>query len=397
MSILLLNSGSSSLKATLMQSADAPAIAKGLVDWTGTATRYEFSSGTHQITEGDIPCRNHGDAVRRFLADLRAIGIGGSDSTIPMQGVGHRIVHGGAFTSSVRITEEVRSRIAELSVIAPLHNPPSLEALRAAESELPDIPHVAVFDTSFHATLPRYAYTYPVPNHWTRELGVRRYGFHGLSFAYCSHRAAELLGRPLEQLRLVICHLGNGCSAAAIQNGRSVATTMGMTPLEGLMMGTRCGTIDPSIILEMQLRHGMLAGEIETALNRQSGVLGVSQISGDLRQVQAAADQGNEQAQLAIEIYTYRIRQAIGSLAVTMGGVDALVFTAGVGEHAAGIRASACQGLECLGLMLAPDRNASSTPDAEISSSTSPGRILIIHTREDLTMFREVLSVLEAE
>lgn len=380
-----------------MNSLDGTTLASGLVDWAGTKVRYEFSSRDGQRSATDVSCQSHADAVRLFLSDLKKDRSAEFGDNLGLSSVGHRIVHGGSFTSSIRVTSDVRSRIADLSNFAPLHNPPSLETLRVAEEELPDVPHVAVFDTAFHATLPPSAYTYPVPDRWTREYGIRRYGFHGLSDAYCSRRAAEMLNRPLEELRLVICHLGNGCSATAVLNGKSIDTTMGMTPLEGLMMGTRSGSIDPSIVLEMQLRHGLSAAEVETALNRQSGLLGVSQVSGDLRLVQAAADLGNAQAQLAIEIYTRRIRQSIGSFAVAMGGVDALIFTAGVGEHASSIRESVCSGLECLGLKLDSDRNASLAPDADLSSSRSLGRILVIHTREDLTMFHEVLKVLETE
>jgi len=377
-----------------MNSLDGTTLASGLVDWAGTKVRYEFSSRNGWNAAAEVSCRTHADAVRLFLSDLKKDRSAEFGDNLGLSGVGHRVVHGGSFTSSIRVTSDIRSRIADLSNFAPLHNPPSLETLRVAEEELPNLPHVAVFDTSFHATLPPSAYTYPVPERWTREYGIRRYGFHGLSYAYCSRRAAEMLDLPLEELRLVICHLGNGCSASAVLNGKSIATTMGLTPLEGLMMGTRCGSIDPSIVLEMQLRHGLSAVEVETALNRQSGLFGVSQVSWDLRLVQAAADSGNVQAQLAIEIYTRRIRQAIGALAVTMGGVDALIFTAGVGEHAVSIREAVCNGLECLGLKLDSDRNALLAPDSDISSSTSPGRILVIHTREDLTMFREVLKVL---
>src|SRR5262249_33971243 len=221
-------------------------------------------------------------------------------------------------------------RITALADLAPLHNPPSLETLAAAEAELPGVPQVAVFDTAFHATLPPEAYTYPVPERWTREYRIRRFGFHGLSHAYCSRRAAELLGRALDDVRLVICHLGHGCSASAMRGGRCVDTTMGFTPLEGLMMGTRSGSIDPSIVLHVQQHCGMTAQQVETALNHESGLLGVSGISGDMRQVLDAVHAGHQQAQLALAVYTHRVRQAIGALAVTLGGVDALVFTAGV-------------------------------------------------------------------
>jgi acetate kinase len=324
--------------------------------------------------------------------------------------VGHRVVHGGQFTSSVRITPAIRSRISALADLAPLHNPPSLATLAAAEAELPAVPHVAVFDTAFHATLPPEARTYPVPTSWTRDWGIRRFGFHGLSHAYCSRRAAEMLvgriSKPsqggrisnpshTEGLRLVICHLGHGCSAAAVRGGRCVDTTMGFTPLEGLMMGTRSGSIDPSIVLHVQQHHGLTAEQVEMALNHESGLLGVSGISGDMRQVLDAAGSGHEQAQLALAVYTRRVRQAIGALAVTLGGVDALVFTAGVGENAAPVRESICAGLECLGLELDAQANATCRPDADVARRGSPGRILVVATREDVTMLREVIPLVK--
>jgi acetate kinase len=311
--------------------------------------------------------------------------------------IGHRIVHGGSFTSSVRITPKVRERIAALADLAPLHNPPGLETLAAAQQEIPDAPHVAVFDTAFHATLPAEAYTYAIPENWTREWGIRRFGFHGLSHAYCSRRAAEMLGRSDDQLRLVICHLGHGCSASAVHGGRCVDTTMGFTPLEGLMMATRSGSIDPGVITHVQEQHGLTAKQVEKALNHESGLLGVSGVSADMRQVLAAAHEGNERSRLALAIYTHRVRQAIGALAVTLGGVDALVFTAGVGENAAEIRQSVCTGLECLGLELDAQANSACRPDSDVAQSNSRRRILVIATREDITMLREVMQVLGSD
>jgi acetate kinase len=387
MNILLLNAGSSSLKCSLMESGGA-VIASGLADWAGDEARYRYAGPAGQQHDERVPWQGHAEAVRRFLADL--------PGHFAVTAVGHRVVHGGEFTSSVRITPEVRGRIDTLADLAPLHNPPSLAALAAAEAELPSVPHVAVFDTAFHATIPPEAFTYPVPAAWTRDWGVRRYGFHGLSHAYCAGRAAELLGRPAAELRLVICHLGHGCSASAVKGGRCVDTTMGFTPLEGLMMGTRCGSIDPSIVLHVQQRHGLTAGQVEAALNRESGLLGVSGLSADMRQILAAARSGHPQAKLALDVYTYRVRQAVGALAVTLGGVDALVFTAGVGEHAAEVRQSACAGLECLGLDLDPAANAAARPDADVARPGSPGRILVIATREDVTMLREVIHVVAA-
>jgi acetate kinase len=297
----------------------------------------------------------------------------------------------------VRIGREVRGRIAALSELAPLHNPPGLESLAAAEEELPDAPHVAVFDTAFHAGLPAAARTYALPADWTRDWGIRRYGFHGLSHAYCTGRAAAMLGRPVEALRIVICHLGHGCSAAAVLHGRCVDTSMGFTPLDGLMMATRSGSVDPGILLHVQLRHGLSAKEIDEALNHRSGLLGVSGISGDMREVLARARAGDARARLAVDVYAHRVRQTIGAFAATLGGVDALVFTAGVGENAAEVRAESCRGLEFLGVELDTEANASCRADADVARPGSPARILVIETREDLAMLAEVIRVLESE
>jgi acetate kinase len=394
MNILLLNAGSSSLKGTLVESTSRREVARGLADWAGSTVRYEYVAPDGKTVSEEVHWKGHAQAVHRFVSDLFNHGPKALPNHSDLRGVGHRIVHGGPFTSSVRITPEIRARIAALAELAPLHNPPSLDTLAAAEEELPRTPHVAVFDTAFHSTLPPEAHTYPVPAQWTDDWGIKRFGFHGLSYAYCAKRAAEMLKRPLHELRLVICHLGNGCSAAAVQGGRSIDTTMGFTPLEGLMMGTRSGSIDPSIVLIAQTRHGLSAEQVETVLNRESGLLGVTGISSDMRQVLKAVSEGHEKAQLAVAVYTHRVRQAIGAFAVTMGGIDALVFTAGVGEHAAEVRRSVCSGLECLGLYLDSTLNGFCKPDADIADRSSRGRILVIATREDMTMLDEVMHVL---
>ena len=396
MNILLLNAGSSSLKGTLVESANGKGSARGLADWAGSVTHYQYVGPDGREHCEDVSWRGHADAVRRLLHDLMHAEPIALRDRASLAGVGHRVVHGGPFTSSVRITPEVRSRVAALADLAPLHNPPSLATLAAAEAELPGVPHVAVFDTAFHATLPPEARTYPIPAKWTRDWGIRRFGFHGLSHAYCSRCAVEMLGRPAEGLRLVICHLGHGCSASAVRDGRCIDTTMGFTPLDGLMMGTRSGSIDPSIVLHVQQHHGLTAEQVETALNHESGLLGVSGISADMRQVLAAAHAGQQLAQLALAVYTHRVRQAVGALAVTLGGVDALVFTAGVGEHSGQVREAVCAGLECLGLELDGAANATCRPDADVARHGSRGRILVIATREDVTMLDEVVRVLDA-
>jgi acetate kinase len=393
MNILLLNAGSSTLKCTLMLSADGRVLARGLGDWAGSETRYEYVGPDGQKRSEKVSWKGHGMAVRRFVDDLLHAAPAALPEKSALSAVGHRVVHGGEFTSSVRITPAIRSCITALADLAPLHNPPSLETLQAAEAELPDVPHVAVFDTAFHATIPPEAYTYPVPNRWTRDWKIRRFGFHGLSHAYCSKRTAEILGRPPDELKLVICHLGHGCSASAVKGGLCVDTTMGFTPLDGLMMGTRSGSVDPGIVVHVQQHHALTAEQVETALNRESGLLGVSGVSADMREVLAAAKEGNEHARLALGVYAHRVRQAVGAYAVTMGGIDALVFTAGVGEHAADVRKDICAGLECLGLELDGHANGSCRPDADVASLGSRGRILVIATREDVTMLHEVIQV----
>jgi acetate kinase len=310
--------------------------------------------------------------------------------------VGHRVVHGGAvFHDSVRIDAKVKQTLAELSALAPLHNPPALAAIEAAERALPHVPQVAVFDTAFFAKLPPSAFVYPLPYEWYTDWGVRRFGFHGISHAYCASRAAEMLGRDLASLRLIICHLGNGCSASAVRGGAPVATSMGFTPLDGLMMGTRCGSVDPSILVHALRNKGVSADALDHALNHASGLLGVSGVSSDLREVEKAADAGNERARLALTIFADRVRQTIGAYAATMGGVDALVFTAGIGEHSARIRAAACDGLSCLGLHIDAGRNGSCRADADIATVDSPGRILVLHTREEWLIARETVRILD--
>ena len=393
MRVLLLNAGSSSLKCTLMESEDRAVVARASADWAGSATRYERSGPGDERVSEQMSFRGHGAAVLRVLDDL-AVSFGSRSALCAA--VGHRMVHGGEFSAPVRITSTVRSRISELAELAPLHNPPGLESLAAAESALPDVPHVAVFDTAFHATLPPAARTYPLPQTWTEEWGIRRFGFHGLNHAYCTSRAAEMLGRQVDELRVVVCHLGHGCSATAVLRGCSIDTTMGFTPLDGLMMATRSGAVDPGILTHVQLRHGLSAKQIDEALNHRSGLLGVSGISADMREVLAATRAGDERARLAVDVYAHRVRQAIGALSVTLGGVDVLVFSAGVGENSAEVRAASCRGLDCLGLYLDADANRRCRPDADVARQGATSRILVIAAREDLAMLSEVVRVISS-
>jgi acetate kinase len=385
--ILILNTGSSTLKFSVLESEGERPLVEGTADWSASPARLTVTRAGAAPVRSELDARHHGDAMARILT---AVGDRG-----PVAAVGHRVVHGGdTYRASVRVTPEVKRTIGELADLAPLHNPANLEGITAAEAALPGVPQVAVFDTAFHATLPEAARVYPVPYAWHRDWGLHRYGFHGLSHAYCAARAAEMLGRPTAGLKLVICHLGNGCSASAVRDGRCVDTSMGFTPLDGLMMGTRCGSVDPGLLLYLLRRKGLTPEQLDHTLNYESGLLGISGVAADMRQVLAAADGGDERARLALAIYAHRIRQTVGAFTATLGGVDALVFTAGVGENAAAVRAAACAGLACLGLELDANANATKRPDADVAAAGSRGRILLIATREDLTILRETLAVL---
>jgi len=398
MNALALNAGSSSVKFGVFDADAHEPLVSGEIDW---------ADGDRQ--RAWLVRRPRGLAARRSRLSVpdhytaaacaikAAIGSGPSEKKHPHKVcvVGHRIVHGGAeFRESVLIDTKVKAAIARLDDLAPLHNPPALKAIEAAEAALAGVPQVAVFDTAFYANLPPKHCVYPLPYEWYRDWGIRRFGFHGISHAYCAARAAEILGRDPAQLRLVSCHLGGGCSATAIQGGVAIATTMGFSPLEGLMMGTRCGSVDPGVLLHLQRRHGLTLEELDHTLNHSSGLLGVSGVSPNLAQIEQAAAQGNERALLAFDMFAERIKGAIAALAATLGGLDALVFTDRVGEGSPALRAAACAGMEFLGLRLDPARNQHPRPDTDIASPGSPARILVIHTREELMVAREARRVL---
>jgi len=311
-----------------------------------------------------------------------------------VEAVGHRVVHGGSrFRDPTVIDGEVERQIAELSALAPLHNAPALAGIEAAQRALPDIPHVAVFDTAFHATLPDEAAVYPVPGRWTEEWGVRRYGFHGLSVAWCAERAPELLGQPSEGLRLVVCHLGGGCSVTGVRDGRSVDTTMGFSPLEGVAMATRSGSVDPGALLYLLRERGLSVEELDHALNEESGLKGLSGISGSVRELETAAPQ-DIRARLALDVYAHRIAGAVAGITASLGGVDALVFTAGVGEGSSQVRADVCGRLAFLGVALDLDANEAAEPDCETAGPGSSVRVLVVKAREDLVVARAVRALL---
>lgn len=395
-SILVLNAGSSSLKFSLFDEPLENELAAGLVEYRGPSQPSAIklrSAGAGEM-KADAQLTDYGEAARWILRLLAE-----RDLAEPIGIVGHRVVHGGSeFHRPTRIDRAVRASLEQISKLAPLHNPPALQTIDSASAALAAADQVAVFDTGFFADLPLSAILYPLPYEWYERYGIRRFGFHGISHGYCAERAAELLDHREEaSLRLVICHLGSGCSATAVRGGCPQATTMGFTPLEGLMMGTRSGSFDPGILLHLLRQADLDQEQLDRALNQGSGLLGVSGVSADFRQVQSAADAGNQRAQLAMTLFADRIRGAIGSLTVTLGGIDALVFTGGIGEHSPELRRRVLAGLDCLGLRNDERKNQTGRADCDIATSDSPGRILVLHTREQLTIARQARQLVVSE
>jgi len=385
--ILVCNAGSSSLKFSLFDAEDELLLADGGIDWLRKPARLVFRGPNQPEIREELKLEKHADAIARIVDDLQAGSLAALQKPEDLRAVGHRVVHGGdRYTSAVRINEEVKRTIEELAELAPLHNPASLEGINAVEQVLPNVPQVAAFDTAFHATLSEVARTYPLPRKWSREWGIRRYGFHGLSHSYCSTEVAKKIGR--QDLRLIIAHLGNGASVSAVRDGMCIDTSMGFTPLEGLMMATRSGTVDPGILIYLLRHKGLEVEELDTALNYESGLLGISGISSDLRRILSELPH-NPDARLAVDVYVHRIVKTIGAMAATLGGMDVLVFTAGVGEGSPEIRRRVCEKLKYLGLEVDLSANETCKPDADIATPASKPRILVIATREDLTIMRE--------
>ncbi len=402
MKILVLNAGSSSQKSCLYDLTegipDRPPhpLWEGSIDWTAHAGTAEIKvkANGHVLKEA-IASQSRSEVTAHLLATLWQ----GATQVIQTPGdidvVGHRVVHGGEkHQASCRITPDVKAAIAQLATFAPIHNPINLEGIDTVETIFgQDIPQVAVFDTAFHATLPPAAYTYPGNYDWLAD-GIRRYGFHGTSHQYCAERAAQLLGRDLADLRLITCHLGNGASLAAIKNRQSIDTTMGFTPLDGLMMGTRSGSIDPSILIYLLRQQGYTPDQLDSLLNKAAGLLGISGVSGDLRLVMEAIAAGNDRAQLAFDLYIHRLRSLIGSMLASLQGLDALVFTAGVGENSPIVRELACQAFEFLGLKLDLDKNRDRPADMDIATPESTIRVLVINTQEDWMIAKQCWQVM---
>lgn len=392
MTVLVLNCGSSSVKFQLIDPDEPEPLGRGLVERVGTrdAILTYQSRGKDRVRKL-LPAETHDAAIRLALKHLLHPKHGAIKNQSQIDAVGHRVVHGGEkFKESVLIDERVTDGVRACIRFAPLHNPHNLKGITVAMELLPGVPQVAVFDTAFHQTIPPEAYTYALPVALCQRLGIRRYGFHGTSHKYVASVAAAELGRPLEELRIVTCHLGNGASVAAVKHGVSVETSMGFTPLEGLVMGTRCGDIDPAIVLYLMEREGYDARQVDDLLNKRSGLLGLSNVSNDMRAILERADEGDRHASLAVDVFCHRGTKYIGAYAAVMGGLDALVFTGGIGENSSPVRAGMCSGLGFLGIEVSPELNERGVTRI----SVGPTPVLLIHTNEELAIARDTKRVL---
>ena len=391
MNVLVINCGSSSLKFQLINSESEAVLAKGLCERIGIDGRltYQPAGGEKNVSEKAMP--THTEAIQFVIDALTDADTGVVKSLDEIGAVGHRVVHGGEkFAHSVIITPAVKTTIRVCSDLAPLHNPANMTGIDACEAAMPGVPQVAVFDTAFHQTMPSEAYMYALPYDVYEEYGIRRYGFHGTSHAYVANRAAEMLGRPIEDLKIITCHLGNGSSIAAVKNGKSVDTSMGLTPLAGICMGTRCGDIDPAIVTFLMNKEGLDMKGIDNLMNKKSGVAGISGVSSDFRDLYNAAEAGNKRARLALDMFIYQCKKFIGAYAAAMGGVDAIVFTAGIGENTPQIREDAVKGLEYLGVKVDPQKNAGLRGvEANISADDATVQVLTIPTNEELAIARD--------
>lgn len=394
MKVLVLNCGSSSLKYQLIDMENEAVLCKGLVERIGiegSILKHEKEGldGKHLVEQ---PMKDHKDAIGHVLSAVADPAVGAVKEMKEIDAVGHRIVHGGEkFASSAVLTDEVIAAIKDCSDLAPLHNPANLMGVEACKAILPDVPMVGVFDTAFHQTMPEKSFMYGLPHELYKKHGVRRYGFHGTSHLYVSQKAAEMLGKKPEDLKIITCHLGNGASITAVDGGKSVDTSMGLTPLEGLIMGTRCGDIDPAIIPFVMKKEGLDADGVDKLMNKESGVYGMTGISSDFRDIEDAAAEGNQLAINALDAYAQRVKKYIGAYAAEMNGVDAIVFTAGLGENGIGMREMICADMDFMGIKLDPEKNDVRGKDRIISSDDSRVKVLLIPTNEELMIARDTL------
>ncbi len=397
MKILVINSGSSSLKYQLFNMENESVLAKGIVERIGiddSFLTYENGSGEEIKIEKEIS--NHKVGIELLIDTLLSEEYGVLKDMDEVEAVGHRVVHGGeAFAHSTIIDDQVIEEMENVADLAPLHNPPNIMGIKVCEELMPGKPQVAVFDTAFHQSMPEEAYIYALPYEYYAEYGVRRYGFHGTSHGYVAKRAAAMLDKDFAELKIITCHLGNGASVAAVKNGKSVDTSMGLTPLEGLVMGTRCGDIDPAIIPFIMDKEDITASEIDTILNKESGLYGVSGVSSDSRDVEDAAENGNHQAEAALKIFNYRVKKYIGAYAAAMGGVDAVVFTAGIGENAIDTRAKILEGLEFLGIKIDKKANDCRGREQFITTDDSAVKAMVIPTNEELVIAKDTMELVD--
>ncbi|CCU79646.1 Acetate kinase [Halanaerobium saccharolyticum subsp. saccharolyticum DSM 6643] len=395
MKIFVINCGSSSLKYKLFDMRDEDVLAEGIIERIGIENsflQYETKEGTDIKIEHEIP--THKEGIELLIETLLSDEHGVLKDMDEIKAVGHRVAHGGEkFAHSTLIDDEVMKEIEDISDLAPLHNPANLMGIEVCKELMPETSQVAVFDTAFHQTMPEEAYTYALPYEYYEKYGVRRYGFHGTSHGYVARRAAEMMDKDFEDLKIVTCHLGNGASIAAVKNGESIDTSMGFTPLEGLVMGTRCGDIDPAIVPFIMDKEDMTASEIDSVLNKESGLYGVSGVSSDMRDIEDAAEEGNNQAQVALDIFNYRVKKYIGSYSAAMGGVDAVVFTAGIGENAIETREEILADLEYMGIKIDKEANDIRGKAQIITTDDSKVKAMVIPTNEELVIAKDTKAI----
>ena len=397
MNILVINCGSSSLKYQLINMENEGVLAKGLVERIGiegSKVKHETIGKEEVIIEE--PMSDHRKALELVLDALINPNYGAIKSMDEIGAVGHRVVHGGeSFASSVIIDDKVMEAINDCIDLAPLHNPPNIMGIEACQELMPKTPMVAVFDTAFHQTIPASNYIYPLPYELYEKYGIRKYGFHGTSHKYVSLKAAEMLGKDIKDLNIITCHLGNGASVCAVQGGKSIDTSMGFTPLEGLAMGTRSGNVDPAIIPFVMEKEGLTLDEVNNLLNKESGVLGISGVSSDFRDIEEAMEEGNERAKLALDVFTNRVKKYIGAYAAIMGHIDALVFTAGIGENSISIREQICEGLEYMDIKIDKELNKVRGKETIVNKDSASTAVLVIPTNEELMIARDTLELVQ--
>ena len=397
MKILVINAGSSSLKYQLMDMDNEELIAKGLVERIGIeGANLQHRPIGKEAIKIEQPMKDHTDAIKLVLKALSDPTYGVVKDMGEINAVGHRVLHGGEkFTQSVLVNDDVMAAIRAAIPLGPLHNPANIMGIEACQKVMPTTPMVAVFDTAFHQSMPDYAYIYGIPYEYYKNLNVRRYGFHGTSHRYLAERTAAFLGRPSKGLKVVTCHLGNGSSISAIKDGKCVDTSMGLTPLEGVLMGTRSGDMDPAIIEHLMSRSNLSIDEVNSMLNKKSGLIGISGVSSDMRDVLQAADDGNDRARLAVDVFCYRIRKYIGAYAAAMGGLDVVVFSAGIGENNPRLRKMIVSGLEFMGIGIDDELNGKRAAEIDISTAGATVRTLVISTNEELVIARDTLSLVK--